>query len=343
MRDGIEASYNQEQIITEQDQPQNDAPGSIPPKQVPFKPREDAGESPADKTPAQRSPIVVKRPVLRRPGEAPASVPAGGNVPQGIPLPPEAAAKKQTSRIDLPAAGVRSQDEIKTVKVKPVSPPQPGGAPLPPGPKPLSEAQVQAAKSKTSRISLEAALGAVEDDSAPKNMPKTIRLKRPTDLPGGATPPPPAATMPPASAPNLTAHLPTARVATQELGDIKADTDQGSITRRKTIKVKRPGAPSVVSVGASSSDMPDKTPEDGAKDAGEASKTALPPGMKPIGMVETESVNVAFVIGAVASILVAIGLVWVWAAQAYGPNAAVTGYTRAAGPNLPAPLPRTIQ
>ncbi len=349
--------------MAEQDQNQNPAPGGIPPKQMPFKPvsadKSDSGAPPneSDKpgtggddqpTEAQtqptsqqpRSPIIVKRPVLRRPGEAAAS--PAGDVAKGIPVPPSEAAKKQTSRIDLPATEARGpgNDDIKTVKVKPATPPpKPGADPLPPGPKPLSPAQVQASKSKTSRISLEAALGAIEEMPPQKTMPKTIRLKRPSDLPAGASGggAPAAPTSPGMQAPNLTAHLPTAKVATQQLGDLSKESDNSSITRRKTIKVKRPGAPSAVKVDATS----DEPPEQEGSPA--KNKTpSLPPGMKPIGLVEAESMHVAFVVGAAAALIVTLGLIWILAAQTFGPNAAVTGYTHASGPDIPAPIPGTV-
>lgn len=82
----------------------------------------------------------------------------------------------------------------------------------------VSEAQKQAAKSKTARISLNDAIGAapVKNDAAPM---KTIRIKRPVDLPSSA---------PSAAAPSA--------VAPAE-GESEAD-----ITQRKTLKVARPGS-----------------------------------------------------------------------------------------------------
>ena len=95
----------------------------------------------------------------------------------------------------------------------------------------LTPAQQQAAKSKTSRISLESAIGVAPVKEAPAPM-KTIRLRRPTDLkPGGPTPlvPPrpaaPAAAEPPTAAPTA------ADPATEEAG----------VTQKKTLKLHRPG------------------------------------------------------------------------------------------------------
>ena len=94
----------------------------------------------------------------------------------------------------------------------------------------VSDAQKQAAKSKTARISLSDAMGVapVKNESAPM---KTIRIKRPTDIPGATkaldpvTPPTPAAAEPaaekPASEPAAAAPAPT-------------------VTQRKTLKITRP-------------------------------------------------------------------------------------------------------
>ena len=101
----------------------------------------------------------------------------------------------------------------------------------------LSEAQKQAAKSKTSRISLSEAMGVapVKNENAPM---KTIRIKRPNDIPGlspTGTSPAPAASAAPASAPATDAPTkPTAGV---------------SMTQRKTLKIARPGTGTVKPAG----------------------------------------------------------------------------------------------
>ncbi|MBP5319547.1 MAG: hypothetical protein J6334_01060, partial [Kiritimatiellae bacterium] len=105
----------------------------------------------------------------------------------------------------------------------------PGANPLPPGPKPPSSAQVQAAKSKTSRISLDSAIG-VAPVSDPVG-PKTIRLKRPADLSAAPTvvnkPVPKAATAPI----HQTAPIPESAAPAAP-----------TITQKRTLKIKRPGA-----------------------------------------------------------------------------------------------------
>ena len=111
----------------------------------------------------------------------------------------------------------------------------------------LTPAQQQAAKSKTSRISLESAIGVAPTKEAPAPM-KTIRLRRPTDLkPGGPAPlvpPKPAVAEPPAAA--------------EPAGE------EAAVTQKKTLKLHRPGGgikrPTLgaapVSAGGDVADMP---------------------------------------------------------------------------------------
>ncbi|MBO7685080.1 MAG: hypothetical protein J6V72_01770, partial [Kiritimatiellae bacterium] len=95
----------------------------------------------------------------------------------------------------------------------------------------LTPAQQQAAKSKTSRISLESAIGvAPATKEAPAPM-KTIRLRRPTDIkPGGPAPlvppRPPVSDVPPAE--------PSAEPA-------PAAGEEPGVTQKKTLKLHRPG------------------------------------------------------------------------------------------------------
>ena len=82
----------------------------------------------------------------------------------------------------------------------------------------MSEAQKEAAKHKTARISLSDAMGVapVKDEHAPM---KTIRIKRPIDIP----------TAPPAAAPEAAA-APAAEPAA------------ATMTQRKTLRIARPGS-----------------------------------------------------------------------------------------------------
>ena len=112
----------------------------------------------------------------------------------------------------------------------------------------LTEAQKQATKTKTARISLSDAMGAAPvSNDAPM---KTIRIKRPVDLgssptkrvlrPGGAasTTPSPASTQSASDTPTTISPKPNTATA----GDTAKPAEPGvSITQRKTLKISRPG------------------------------------------------------------------------------------------------------
>lgn len=96
--------------------------------------------------------------------------------------------------------------------------------------KEMTEAQKQAAKSKTARISLSEAVGVapVKNENAPM---KTIRIKRPTDLQaGGPAKPAVAPVAAPAVAPVAAPAAPAEK------------TEDASVTQRKTLKITRPSA-----------------------------------------------------------------------------------------------------
>ena len=93
----------------------------------------------------------------------------------------------------------------------------------------LTEAQKQASKSRTARISLSDALGVapVQNETAPI---KTIRIKRPDSI---AKPAPSA----PAAAP-----APAAEPAAEQPSQHAAAAPSPTLTQRKTLKIARPGA-----------------------------------------------------------------------------------------------------
>ena len=100
----------------------------------------------------------------------------------------------------------------------------------------MSDAQKEAAKHKTARISLSDAIGVapVKNENAPI---KTIRIKRPVDIPGGAKPPAPVA---PAAAD--AAKPPASEPAAAEGAANEAESAQSpTMTQRKTLKITRPG------------------------------------------------------------------------------------------------------
>ena len=93
----------------------------------------------------------------------------------------------------------------------------------------LTEAQKQASKSRTARISLSDALGVapVQNEAAPI---KTIRIKRPDSI---AKPAPSA----PAAAP-----APAAELSAEQPSQPAAAAPSPTLTQRKTLKIARPGA-----------------------------------------------------------------------------------------------------
>ena len=100
----------------------------------------------------------------------------------------------------------------------------------------MSDAQKEAAKHKTARISLADAMGVapVKDEAAPM---KTIRIKRPINIPSAtaASPAQPAAEAAPAAAPAAAVPAAAAPAAAPAV----------TMTQRKTLKIARPGSTGV--------------------------------------------------------------------------------------------------
>ena len=105
----------------------------------------------------------------------------------------------------------------------------------------MSDAQKEAAKHKTARISLADAMGVapVKDEAAPM---KTIRIKRPINIPSAtaASPAQPAAEAAPAAAPAAAAPAVAAPAAAAP-----AAAPAVTMTQRKTLKIARPGSTGV--------------------------------------------------------------------------------------------------
>ena len=168
---------------------------------------------------------IKLKPVIRKPGAgaSPAS-PMLPPRPAAMPAAPQAAAKSATA----PVEALKSV----TQNLKSVTAPIPQQAILhktgilaDPG---LTEAQKQASKARTARISLSDAMGAapVQNEAAPM---KTIRVKRPQNL--NAAPAVPAA---PAAAPEAPA----------------AEEKGADVTQKKTLKIARPqGRPAAPKLG----------------------------------------------------------------------------------------------
>lgn len=157
---------------------------------------------------------VIRKPVIRKPGE------------MATPVPPPDAAKKQTHSLKSVTGPIPAQATLRKTGI------------IAEGI--LTPAQQQAAKSKTSRISLESAIGvapAVSQTPAPL---KTIRLRRPTDLNKPPAPSPFASPKPLAPAtdelPKVDTEASTVVAAPAE----NAEADS-TVTQKKTLKLRRPG------------------------------------------------------------------------------------------------------
>ncbi|NLL82972.1 MAG: hypothetical protein GX230_01860 [Lentisphaerae bacterium] len=302
-----------------------------PPKDTPF-------IKPAENSDPRRSSRITP------PAEA-FETPAPVTADEGAPT-----IKRRTSRVPLPdgvkPAGVTeaSGSVPKTIRViRPPSAsgaamPQPGANPLPPGPKGPTPQMSQAAKSKTSRISLESAIGGAATqapvaDGVVEGAPKTIRLKRPSEMPtlkvpaiqspGGATArttgsvvPPRASGQiaPPAPGPSKTARIigaegtpPPTSMPVPEA----ASTDSVPLTQKRTIRVKRPGAPSIT--------VP-KSDDAATTDDDTPALTPLSP-EEAMGSHASDSCNPVFWIAAVASIVVTGVMILIMYQQLFGPTA----------------------
>ena len=142
----------------------------------------------------------------------------------------------------------------------------------------LTEAQKQASKSRTARISLSDAIGAapVQNEAMPM---KTIRIKRPVDLkPANAAPAP---AEPEAAAPAAAEAAPAPAAET--------------LTQRKTLKISRPTAGAVRPTGKFGVKKPGATaaakPAEGGEVADIADIPDLPAPAAPAAMVATSVSN----------------------------------------------------
>jgi len=274
--------------------------GAVPPK-VTLKQNGGPATPPPDQTPTDQTPTVPDA----------ASAPALKKITTridfsatAIPTPTEE--KKKTARVmpplDMPspegAEPGTSATEIapsttKTVKLK-----RPGELGFPGFP---TDVGATAAKSKTSRIILEAALApeAGGDEAGAVGIPlrappKTIRIRRPGE---------PAATEPPPPPP---VEEPSAKRKTSRL-DVPVEKEAGPPTQRKTIRIKRPeaggGAARTVTIARTEERPTTATAPEAAPEA-----AAAP---------EVDEPGVVFSIVAIAALLVAGVLIYVLAAQAF--------------------------
>ena len=208
--------------------PEEAAP--VPPKVAPF--GAPASAPAATPSPTAGVSTIKLKPVIRKPQIHKPVV--GGSKPAS----PEAAAavKKATQNLKAVTGPIPMQATLRKTGI------------IAEGI--LTPAQQQAAKSKTSRISLESAIGVAPVKETPAPM-KTIRLRRPTDLkPGG-----PAPLVPPRPPVSDTEVPPTPPAPASE-------GEEAGVTQKKTLKLHRPGIgikrPTIgAALDASGGDVPD--------------------------------------------------------------------------------------
>jgi hypothetical protein len=298
---------------------QNQMPqNSIPPRDVPPAPAKPGGATaPLSDDPAAGTPRTVRLKPFTPPGTVPSVVPglspadAVKKATSRIPLagvgaapsqPPgmrrtapiqtsagegEATVKRTTSRIPMPGATApipAVSEAPKTIKIRPLSGTQPvtGTQPVPYS---ADGAPAQAAKTKTSRIPLEAAMGIPQ--TAESATPKTIKLKRPGEM---------------------------STVKVTVPGAAAASEDAGSVTQKKTIRVKRPTVPAAAGAVAAEGAAP--------ADAGPGAPTlfAAPTVQAAAG---PERGAGPFVAVAALAVLAIIALIVVLSSQSFGPKAKV--------------------
>lgn len=198
--------------------------GALPPKVSPFgaAPAAPAAPAAAPAAPAAGPTVSTIRlkPVIRKPS---IHKPTIGGAKPIVPAPAPAAAKKATQNLKsvtgpIPVAASLKKTGIIAEGI-------------------ITPAQQQASKSKTSRISLESAIGVAPVKEGPAPL-KTIRLRRPTDIKTGAAPTP----LTPAAAPAAPAPVaPAPEPVLEPVGDLPPPED--AIATKKTLKLHRPGAP----------------------------------------------------------------------------------------------------
>ena len=322
---------------------------------MPITPEEGGGGEPPKVAPAavaaSAAPTVKLKPVIRKPmirkpvigGAKPVTLkPAAGTPPPPAAVPEAAAEAKPAGAPAAPAPAAGSP------QLKAITSPIAAQAILHKtgiiAEGILTPAQAQAAKTKTSRISLESAIGVAPTMKSSAPM-KTIRLRRPTDIPAaGAVKPLPSALKPepPAAAPEPAAPAAAAPAAASDAAPAATEAPT-AITEKKTLKLKRPGfkRPTV-----SGLHRPGETPAapaagasaDGTGDVANLTTVADIPDIKPLPTLAPASgeddsktvagaptwLNATTLVAGIAA-LVVIGLcTWTLFREAVGP---------AAGPN----------
>jgi hypothetical protein len=260
-------------------------------------------------------PTLRIRPVSPQ-GDEQKTVLARKDVP-GVPGAAQEFQKKDTSRIPLEAAkamaGEVATEGATQVGLAPKTIRITGSAPETvqvQKPKPAAGLPSEE-KRKTSRVALESAVSAPQEASVG---PKTIKLKRPSDMGGKVAPTVVRPAVPPAEAASKTAQL----EPVQDVGVASA-----TATQKKTIKVRRPVSRTSIRPAVSAEVTPAQT--------GVAVGALQMAPEEPV-----ERTGPVFPILAIAALLVMCVLVYLLSSQAFGPDVCLTPYSYAKnGPNLP--------
>jgi len=251
--------------------------GNTPPKVTPA-------------TPGAPRPITVRLKPITPVATDPAATPAA----------PDAAAIDPGSTVKLtPVVLTPVTAPSPVTPPAPVAPPSPSATSSIPAP---TTAQVQAAKSKTSRISLDSAIGvstSIPIKPAEPTAPKTIRLKRPSDLSAPMSPVTPAT--PPTVKSGTAPIRQTSRIPDSV---IPPDTSlDATVTQKKTLKIRRPGMDAAETPADASLDGVQMTP------ISDFSSVPEPP----------KGFTVTAIVFASVAAIVLIALGWCLASDALGP------------------------
>ena len=185
---------------------------------------------PANPISQPRASTLKLKPVIRKPTIGGATGLTKPGIRPGMKLPTQPSAAPAAAPAEQPQAGAMEQLKTVTQKLKGVTQEIPQQAILRKtgiiADQDLTEAQKQASKSRTARISLSDALGVapVQNEAAPI---KTIRIKRPDAIAKPSAPAPSA---------------PAEAAAPAEEKPAEPAQAAPTLTQRKTLKIARPGA-----------------------------------------------------------------------------------------------------
>ena len=177
-----------------------------------------------------------------------------------------------------------------------------------------SDAQKEAAKHKTARISLSDAMGVapVKNEAAPM---KTIRIKRPIDIPGATSslkPIAPTAPVAPVADAKAAPAAAPAAPAEKAAETAKPAAPAVTVTQRKTLKIARPGGVAVRPGGKFGIKRPSQATTIAKAAPAAASAAAAPAGDAEVADIPDIPTNVPAIPAAAAAPAVVEGPSWLW-------------------------------